>query len=145
MRVSELLAPVKRSWVLAWLLVVLGLSLWSVWSSERVDSATRKSLLGHCLRQLELTQRANRDATDALIDQWNTERRLESLRGYVKGPALEAVNASVSASRRDLSRRLDDLSEDEAARIVHQLQVGDQIIPPGEFVTEVGCGRGGHK
>lgn len=143
MRDSRVLQPVRRSWVLIWLPIVLALSLWAVWSAssadehaDRLDQARATAL---CEQQAQLITRLNREATDALIDQWSTVERLEPLAATTTGETKGAILRSLAAARTSLDRRLDDVPADQYTRVLDQLQMGQQIIPPVEFVPVQDC------
>lgn len=135
MNASRLLEPVRRSWVLVWLLVVLALSLWAVWSAQHADDDE----LAHCLQQQTLIERTNRDATDVLIDQWNAVERLTPIADETSGRVHGAIVASLRSAQQNLDRRLDDLPPADYRRVLDQLQMGQQVIPPVEFVPAVSC------
>lgn len=139
----RLLEPVRRGWVLAWLMVVLALSLWALWSAsnaddhaDRLDQARAAAL---CEQQAQLIQRINREATDALIDQWTTVERLEPLITKSAGEVKGALIRSLAAARTSLDRRLDDAPADQHTRVLDQLQMGQQVVPPVEFVAVQTC------
>ena len=143
MRASRVLQPVRRSWVLAWLMIVLALSLWAVWSAsnaddhaDRLDQARASRL---CVQQTALIARINREATDQLIDQWSTVKRLEPLIAKSTGEVKGALIRSLAAARSSLDRRLDDVPAGEYPRVLDQLQMGQQVIPPVEFVPVQVC------
>lgn len=143
MRASRVLQPVRRSWVLAWLIIVLALSLWAAWSAsnadehaDRLDQARATRL---CLQQAALIQLINREATDALIDQFSTVERLEPLIDKTAGEVKGALIRSLSAARSSLDRRLDDIPAGQYGRVLDQLQMGQQVIPPVEFVPVQAC------
>ena len=148
MRSSRILQPVRRSWVLVWLMIVLALSLWAVWSASHADD-TANRLDQHraavlCEQQTGLIARMNRDATDALIDQWSTVERLEPVVAEATGEVKGALLRSLGAARASLDRRLDDIPADQYTRVLDQLTAGQQVVPPVEFVpvqacTPVGC------
>lgn len=139
----RLIEPVRRGWVLAWLMVVLALSLWAVWSAshaddhaDRLDQARATRL---CVQQAALIQRINREATDALIDQFSTVERLEPLIDKTAGEVKGALIRSLSAARSSLDRRLDDIPAGQYGRVLDQLQMGQQVVPPVEFVAVQPC------
>ena len=143
MRDSRVLQPVRRSWVLIWLLIVLALSLWAVWSAssadehaDRLDQARATAL---CEQQAQLITRLNREATDALIDQWSTVERLEPVVAEATGEVKGALLRSLGAARASLDRRLDDIPTDQYGRVLDQLTAGQQVVPPVEFVPAQAC------
>jgi len=143
----RLIEPVRRGWVLAWLMVVLALSLWAVWSAshaddhaDRLDQARATRL---CVQQAALIQRVNREATDALIDQWTTVERLEPLIDKTEGEVKGALIRSLAAARTSLDRRLDDVPAGEYSRVLDQLTLGQQVVPPVEFVAVQACAADG--
>ena len=143
MRASRVLQPVRRSWVLAWLMIVFALSLWAVWSAsnaddhaDRLDQARASRL---CVQQTALIARINREATDQLIDQWSTVERLEPLIAKSTGEVKGALIRSLAAARSSLDRRLDDVPAGEYPRVLDQLQMGQQVVPPVEFVPVQVC------
>ena len=143
MRASRVLQPVHRSWVLAWLMIVLALSLWAVRSAsnaddhaDRLDQARASRL---CVQQTALIARINREATDQLIDQWSTVERLEPLIAKSTGEVKGALIRSLAAARSSLDRRLDDVPAGEYPRVLDQLQMGQQVVPPIEFVPVQVC------
>lgn len=138
-RLRHLAEPVRRSWVLAWLLVVLALSLWAVWSAEHVESRSDATAYGHCVQQQRLVERTNRDATDALIDQWNAVQRLEPIADETTGRVHDALTQSLRAAQQNLDRRIEDIPAGEYGRALAQLRAGDQIIPPVAFVPAEDC------
>lgn len=135
----RVLEPVRRSWVLVWLLVVLALSLWAVWSAEHADDAADDTAYQHCVQQQALIARTNRDATDVLIDQWNTVERLTPIAEETSGRVHGAIVSSLRSAQQNLDRRLDDLPPSDYRRVLDQLQMGQQIIPPVEFVPIQDC------
>ena len=50
MRDSRVLQPVRRFWVLIWLLIVLALSLWAVWSAQHADADADTAATRHCVQ-----------------------------------------------------------------------------------------------
>lgn len=139
MRGSQILEPVRRSWVLVWLIVVLALSLWAVWSAEHADDDADTAAAQHCVQQQTLIARTNRDATDVLIDQWNAVERLTPIADETSGRVHGAIVASLRSAQQNLDRRLDDLPPADYRRVLDQLQMGQQVIPPVEFVPAVSC------
>ena len=107
-------------------------------TADRLDQARATRL---CEQQAHLIARMNRDATDALIDQWSTVERLEPLAASTSGATRGAVLRSLGAARASLDRRLDDVPASEYPRVLDQLQMGQQVVPPVEFVPVQNCGR----
>ena len=93
----------------------------------------------HCVQQQTLIARTNRDATDVLIDQWNAVERLTPIADETSGRVHGAIVASLRSAQQNLDRRLDDLPPGDYRRVLDQLQMGQQIIPPVEFVPVQDC------
>ena len=93
----------------------------------------------HCVQQQALIARTNRDATDVLIDQWHAVERLTPIAEETSGRVHGAIVSSLRSTQQNLDRRLDDLPPSDYRRVLDQLQMGQQIIPPVEFVPIQDC------
>lgn len=76
-----------------------------------------------------MIHRINREATDALIDQFSTVERLEPLIDKTAGEVKGALIRSLSAARSSLDRRLDDIPAGRRRRMKSNVSSHSRVAP----------------
>lgn len=137
---ARILQPVRRSWTVSWLLVILVLVGWTTWSATEANQHNATLVRQFCDHHYRLIAHSNRDSTDMLADLWATEQRLATQAAQMASAPEElrlAVASSLAQTRTLLNRRLAAVPAADRGRVLHQLQAGQDVLPPIAFVPFV--------
>lgn len=140
----RLIEPVRRGWVLAWLTIVLALSLWALWSAQNADDHADQLDLARsfqrCEQQASISRQTNRDATDQLAELFHSAARFRAIEHAVDDhDAQETLRLSIRQTDRALHRMLSQIPAADRGRVLKQLAVADPVIPPVAFVAVPDC------